>query len=59
MSLTNVLLFLILVTLATYAFMPWKNIDKGSKLNMLIQFISWAIIFGIILIILIKLNWII
>ena len=37
MSLTNVLLFLILVTLATYAFMPWKNIDKGSKLNMLIQ----------------------
>jgi|TARA_B100001057_G_C22758326_1_gene914744 hypothetical protein len=59
MSLTNVLLFLILVTLATYAFMPWKNIDKGSKLNMLIQFISWAITFGIILIILIKLNWII
>jgi|TARA_B110000211_G_C13976293_1_gene507304 hypothetical protein len=59
MSLTNVLLFLILVTLATYAFMPWKNIDKGSRLNMLFQYIVWAITFGIIIIILIKLNWII
>ena len=59
MSLTNVLLFLILVTLATYAFMPWKNIDKGSNLKMLFQFISWAITFGVILIILIQLNLII
>ena len=59
MTLTNVLLFLILVTLATYAFMPWKNIDKGSNLKMLFQFISWAITFGVILIILIQLNLII
>ena len=27
MTLTNLLLFLILVTLATYTFMPWKGID--------------------------------
>ena len=30
MNLTNLLLFLILVTLATYTFMPWKGIDKGG-----------------------------
>ena len=28
LSLTNVLLFLNLVTLATYTFMPWKGIAK-------------------------------
>ncbi|MBA1339010.1 MAG: hypothetical protein FD550_000284 [Pelagibacterales bacterium] len=56
MSLTNTLLFLILVTLTTYTFMPWKGIDKGSKLNIFIQFISWAIIFGIALFISNKLN---
>ena len=27
MTLTNLLLFLILVTLTTYTFMPWKGID--------------------------------
>ena len=29
-SLTNILLFLNLVTLATYTFMPWKGIAKGT-----------------------------
>ena len=58
MSLTNLLLFLILVTLATYTFMPWKGIDKGSRLNIFIQFISWALVFGLALFILYKLNFI-
>tara|TARA_X000000368_G_scaffold370101_1_gene319023 strand:+ start:400 stop:579 length:180 start_codon:yes stop_codon:yes gene_type:complete len=31
MSLTNILLFLILVTLATYTFMPWKTSKKGLE----------------------------
>tara|TARA_B100000787_G_C15983071_1_gene202445 strand:+ start:397 stop:576 length:180 start_codon:yes stop_codon:yes gene_type:complete len=56
MSLTNILLFLILVTLATYTFMPWKGIDKGSKLNIVIQFISWTLVFSIALYISYKLN---
>ena len=48
MSLTNLLLFLILVTLATYTFMPWKGIDKGPKLTIIIQFIGWTILFFVI-----------
>ena len=56
MSLTNTLLFLILVTLTTYTFMPWKGIDKGSKLNIVIQFISWTLVFSIALYISYKLN---
>ena len=59
MSLTNILLFLILVTLATYTFMPWKGIDKGSKLNIFLQFISWGFVFAVIIIILFQLNLII
>ena len=56
MSLTNLLLFLILVTLATYTFMPWKGIDKGSKFNIFAQFISWSLIFGIALFFAYKLD---
>ena len=55
-SLSNLLLFLILVTLTTYTFMPWKGIDKGSKKNIFIQFISWTLIFGLIIFILFRLN---
>ena len=47
MSLTNLLLFLILVTLATYTFMPWKGIDKGGLIKIFGQWFFWFIIFGI------------
>ena len=56
MSLTNILLFLILTTLATYTFMPWKGIDKGSYLKIFMQFFSWILIFAGIIYILSKLN---
>ena len=49
MTLTNLLLFLILVTLATYTFMPWKCIDKGSLIKLASQWIMWFAIFAIIL----------
>ena len=55
-SLTNALLFLILVTLATYTFMPWKGIDKGSGIKLYGQWFFWAILFGIIIIFLNFLN---
>ena len=45
MTLTNLLLFLILVTLATYTFMPWKGIDKGSLLKVASQWFMWFAIF--------------
>ena len=47
MTLTNLLLFLILVTLATYTFMPWKGIDKGSLLKVASQWVMWFVIFAI------------
>jgi len=56
MSLTNFLLLLILSILSTYTFMTWKGIDKGSKINILIQFILWTIAFGLISFVLIKFN---
>ena len=31
MELTNILLFLILVTLTTYTFIPWKTTKSGLK----------------------------
>ena len=46
-NLTNLLLFLISVTLATYTFMPWKGIDKGSKRKIAAQFLLWVIVFGV------------
>ena len=51
MTLTNLLLFLILVTLATYTFMPWKGIDKGSFVKVASQWLMWFIIFAIIVLI--------
>jgi hypothetical protein len=48
-NLTNLLLFLILVTLATYTFMPWKGIDKGSKRKIAAQFMLWVIVFGVVI----------
>ena len=51
MTLTNLLLFLILVTLATYTFMPWKGIDKGSLVKVTFQWIMWFAIFAIIVLI--------
>ncbi len=48
MTLTNLLLFFILVTLATYTFMPWKGIDKGPKITIIIQFMGWTILFFVI-----------
>ena len=52
MTLTNLLLFLILVTLATYTFMPWKGIDKGPKTMIVVQFLGWTLLFFIIVFIL-------
>ena len=49
MSLTNFLLLLILAIFTTYTFMPWKNMDKGSKRRIGAQFILWVIVFGIII----------
>ena len=49
-SLTDLLLFLILVTMTTYTFMPWKGIDKGSKRVIAGQFILWAVIFVILIV---------
>ena len=51
MNLTNLLLFFILVTLATYTFMPWKGIDKGSLVKVASQWIMWFTIFAIIVLI--------
>ena len=52
-TLTNLLLFLILVTLATYTFMPWKGIDKGSLTKVTSQWFTWFFIFGAIILALI------
>ena len=49
MTLANLLLFLILVTLATYTFMPWKGIDKGSLLKVASQWVMWFVIFAIVI----------
>ena len=51
MTLTNLLLFLILVTLSTYNFMPWKGIDKGSLVKVASQWFMWFAIFAIIVLI--------
>ena len=56
MSLTNLLLFLILVTLATYTFMPWKGIDKGGLINIFGQWLFWFATFGMLIFIFNFLN---
>ena len=48
-SLTDLLLFFILVTLATYTFMPWKGIDKGSLVKVASQWFMWFAIFAIVI----------
>ena len=47
-TLTDLLLFFILVTLATYTFMPWKGIDKGSLVKVASQWFTWFAVFAII-----------
>ena len=56
MSLTDLLLFLILVTLATYTFMPWKGIDKGGLKKIIVQWFLWLTIFGVVIVIFINLD---
>ena len=46
---TELLLFFILVTLATYTFMPWKGIDKGQGFKLYGQWFIWFAIFGVII----------
>ena len=50
-TLTELLLFFILVTLATYTFMPWKGIDKGSGFKLYGQWFIWFTFFGVIILI--------
>jgi hypothetical protein len=59
MTITNILLFFILVTLATYTFMPWKGIDKGSLSKVLLQWLMWMIVFGSTLILISQFGFII
>ncbi len=39
------------MTLATYTFMPWKGIDKGSLIKVASQWFMWFTIFAIIVLI--------
>ena len=48
MNLTNFLLFLILVTLTTYLFTPWKNMQKPPTKIIFFQFFLWFIGLGLI-----------
>jgi|TARA_B110000467_G_C17910403_1_gene259532 hypothetical protein len=59
MSLTNLLLFLILVTLTTYLFTPWKNMQKPPTLIIFAQFFLWIIGLSLLIFILNKLDLII
>ena len=59
MSLTNLLLFLILVTLTTYLFTPWKNMQKPPTLIIFAQFFLWIIGLSFLIFILNKLDLII
>ena len=58
-SLTNILLFLNLVTLATYTFMPWKGIAKGTWATCITYWIAFLFAFAFLIAILFKLNLII
>ena len=49
MNLTNFLLFLILVTLATYLFTPWKNMQKPPTKIIFFQFCLWLLGLGSII----------
>ena len=50
-TLTDLLLFFILVTLATYTFMPWTGIDKSSGFKLYGQWFIWFTIFGVIILV--------
>jgi hypothetical protein len=56
MTLTNLLLFLILVTLTTYLFTPWKNMQKPPTKIIFLQFFLWSLGLSLIIFILIKIN---
>jgi hypothetical protein len=58
-SLTNILLFLNLVTLATYTFMPWKGIAKGTWTTCISYWFAFLFAFAILIGILLKLDLII
>ena len=58
-SLTNILLFLNLVTLATYTFMPWKGIAKGTWATCITYWIAFFIAFSISIAVLFQLDFII
>jgi hypothetical protein len=55
-SLTNILLFLNLVTLATYTFMPWKGIGKGTWATCITYWVAFFFAFAILIAVLFKLN---
>jgi|TARA_B110000285_G_scaffold195883_1_gene226477 hypothetical protein len=59
MTLTNILLFLILVTMAAYTFMPWQGIAKGSWTTLILYWLGFFAFFAAALTILSKLNLII
>ena len=56
MSLTNFLLFLILVTLATYLFTPWKNMQKPPTKIIFFQFFLWLVGLGLVIFLLDQMN---
>jgi len=56
MNLTNFLLFLILVTLATYLFTPWKNMQKLTTKILFFQFFMWLAGISLLIFIFDKLN---
>jgi hypothetical protein len=56
MSITNFLLFLILVTLATYLFTPWKNMQKPPTKIIFFQFFLWLVGLGLVIFLLDKMN---
>ena len=56
MILTNLLLFLILVTLSTYLFTPWKNMQKPPTKIIFFQFCLWLLGLSLMIFLLDKLN---
>ena len=56
MILKNFLLFLILVTLDTYLFTPWKNMQKPQTKIIFFQFLLWLVGLGLIIFLLDKVN---
>ena len=59
MSLTNILLFLILVTMAAYTFMPWQGIAKGSWTTLILYWLGFFAFFAVAIIVLFQLNLVI